>query len=188
MPPHPRPDLKQVTELFNTTIAAMRDEAPGADALEAQAIAWLKEARYKLMRELEKRFYALEATRDDPSSWPVWAMDPTEPLVLVCDPIPGVFRPYAAAMHANLLALLKNDCGFEHCESLPLTGVNAFTIYFPDQVGALPPASRGPREFVVQDQFLRPGDGQARIDAASFAELIMDVRGEETEAPSRSQK
>ena len=47
-------DLKQVGKLFNDTIAAIRDDTPDLDALEPQAIEWLKKARYQLMRDVEQ--------------------------------------------------------------------------------------------------------------------------------------
>jgi hypothetical protein len=53
MPPRNPVDLKQVGKLFEDTLAAIRDDAPDIDTLEQQAIAWLKAARYKIMREIE---------------------------------------------------------------------------------------------------------------------------------------
>jgi hypothetical protein len=47
-------DLKQVGKLFNDTVSAIRDDTPDMDALEPQAIEWLKSARYKLMRDVEE--------------------------------------------------------------------------------------------------------------------------------------
>jgi hypothetical protein len=47
-------DLKQVGQLFNTIVSAIRDDTPDIDALEPQAIEWLKSARYKLMRDVEQ--------------------------------------------------------------------------------------------------------------------------------------
>lgn len=51
----PPVDLKQVGQLFNVAIASIRDNTPSIEALEPQAIAWLKESRYKLICEIEKR-------------------------------------------------------------------------------------------------------------------------------------
>jgi hypothetical protein len=61
MPPRAKPiDLKNVTKLFNDTIAAIRDDTPDVKALEPQAIEWLKAARNKLMRDLEQECVDLQ--------------------------------------------------------------------------------------------------------------------------------
>jgi hypothetical protein len=54
MPPR-RVDLKQVGKLFKETLAEMRGVAQDFDTLEPQAIAWLREARHKVMRQIEAR-------------------------------------------------------------------------------------------------------------------------------------
>ncbi|KAJ7141649.1 hypothetical protein C8R46DRAFT_582153 [Mycena filopes] len=180
MPPR-RPDLKQVAKLFNDTLAAMRDEAPDIDTLEPQAIAWLKNARYKLMRDLEQEFYTLESGRDTPSSWPPWAVNPSQSLNLFMNPLPAVLEPFQQAINNNLLELVK-DCGFEHCD---LQWAGIIRIRFPAQVRAPP---REVRPLVVHDEFSSAQGGQARIGATNFAGLILDARGEGSEAPSTSRK
>ncbi|KAJ7141648.1 hypothetical protein C8R46DRAFT_1233775 [Mycena filopes] len=105
-------DLQQVGKLFKDTIAILRDDTLD---VEPQAIAWLKAARYKLMRDLEKEYYALERSRTLPLLRPDWALDPSKRLVLITHDFPAVLAPYSPAIEGNLLALLDaSDCG-RHC-------------------------------------------------------------------------
>jgi hypothetical protein len=55
-PPGQGFDLNQVAKLFNDIIAVTRDETPDIAALEPQAVAWLKDARNKLMRDIEAAY------------------------------------------------------------------------------------------------------------------------------------
>jgi hypothetical protein len=48
--------LNQVAKLFNDIIAVTRDETPDIATLEPQAVAWLKDARNKLMRDIEAAY------------------------------------------------------------------------------------------------------------------------------------
>jgi hypothetical protein len=54
MPPTTGADLKQVAKQFNDALYVIREDAPGIEALEPQAIAWLKDARYTIMCKLEE--------------------------------------------------------------------------------------------------------------------------------------
>ncbi|KAJ7035786.1 hypothetical protein C8F04DRAFT_1394590 [Mycena alexandri] len=195
MPPPARPDLKQVAKLFNDTIAAVRDEAPSIEALEPQAIEWVKSARHNIMRQLEAAFYSLERTRDQPLNQPQWALDPAQNLVLTTHQIPTLLSLYTQVMGDNLFALIK-DCAFDNCTPhISLYGKQghiSFSINFPAQLAAAP-AQAPLRPLVIEDEFSRPVAGQPRIGfgATNFARLLIDARGEtsgEADAPSTSKK
>ncbi|KAJ7214132.1 hypothetical protein C8J57DRAFT_1538622 [Mycena rebaudengoi] len=66
MPPTTGVNLKQVAKQFNDALYVIREDAPGIEALEPQAIAWLKDARYTIMCKLEEAFNQLEASREKP--------------------------------------------------------------------------------------------------------------------------
>ncbi|KAJ7252129.1 hypothetical protein B0H12DRAFT_1234006 [Mycena haematopus] len=95
-------DLTQVGKLFDDAVAAIRDGTPDMDALEPQALEWLKGARRKLMRELEETYYDLERTRNTPLAQPSWAIDPARKLSLSVGGVPAVLEPYRRAMGDNL--------------------------------------------------------------------------------------
>ncbi|KAJ7017275.1 hypothetical protein C8F04DRAFT_1406096 [Mycena alexandri] len=162
MPPPARPDLKQVAKLFNDTIAAVRDEAPGIEALEPQAIEWVKSARHNIMRQLEAAFYSLERTRDQPLNQPQWALDPAQNLVLTTHRIPTLLSPYT-------------QTDFDNCTP---------HIYLYAQAPLRP--------LVIEDEFSRPARQlRVGFGATNFARLLIDARGEtsgEADAPSTSKK
>ncbi|KAJ7354520.1 hypothetical protein DFH08DRAFT_985138 [Mycena albidolilacea] len=176
-------DLKQVGQLFNTIVSAIRDDTPDMDALESQAIEWLKSARYKLMRDVEQAYYELERTRSTPMSQPAWALDPTQHLFLYTHP-PPVLEPFCAAIAKNLETLLK-DCGFKVVPYTVPPCLISFNIYFPAQLAAPP---RAPRTLRVEDEFSRSagggdgggstGAGAGSFAASSFARLLIEARSE----------
>ncbi|KAJ7803768.1 hypothetical protein B0H14DRAFT_2886941 [Mycena olivaceomarginata] len=138
------------------------------DALEPQAIEWLKSARYKLMRDVEE------------------ALDPTQSLYLQAQ-VPPVLELFRAAITKNLEMLLR-DCGFQvRAPAYPSLGWVAFTIHFPAQLAAPPQALR---TLHVEDEFsARPagrggGGGRKRkrggagsFAAGNFARLLIEARG-----------
>jgi hypothetical protein len=117
-------DLNQVVKLFNHTLAAIRNNTPSNEAPEPQAIAWLKDARYKLMRDIEAAYvrrngfvfflilvhsyYKLERSRHAPLSQPEWAVDPSKRLYLFTPDLPIVLELYRGAIVENLLRLLRD--------------------------------------------------------------------------------
>ncbi|KAJ7463184.1 hypothetical protein FB451DRAFT_1370688, partial [Mycena latifolia] len=138
MPPRKPVDLKQVGRLFKDTLAEIRDSNPQVDALEPEAIEWLKGARYKIMRQIEAAYYKLERTRDTPSAQPEW-VNPTYALSLFTDPAPMPLYPYMPAFRDNI-ATLMHDCGFENCQTSSLPSSVFVQISFP----AAAPAAAAP--------------------------------------------
>ncbi|KAJ7263954.1 hypothetical protein C8J57DRAFT_1231134 [Mycena rebaudengoi] len=186
MPPTTGVDLKQVGKLFNDTISALRDDAPGIEALEPEAIEWLKGARYKVMRRLEAAYYELESSRDNPLLRPDW-IDPAQKLYVFTDNIPIVLRPYTEAFRRNLLGLM-HDCDFTSCTVHPGGfGTNiTILISFPARLSAT--AHSGPaatRALLVEDEFssMPEGDPHGNFSATRFARLLGDMRGEEDHLP-----
>ncbi|KAJ7252126.1 hypothetical protein B0H12DRAFT_625578 [Mycena haematopus] len=167
-------DLTQVGELFDDAVAAIRDGTPEMDALEPQARKWLKAARYKLMRELERIYHELERTRNTPLSQPPWIIDPAQPLMLFTDAVPAVLEPYRSVMGDNLNRLLK-DCGFQSTVSPSPTMLQIWLyITFPSQV-ATAAAPRVPSTLDVDDEF----SAQINPDALAenhFVRLIAQAR------------
>ncbi|KAJ7929719.1 hypothetical protein B0H13DRAFT_1963721 [Mycena leptocephala] len=147
------------------------------NALEPQAIEWLKAARYKLMRDLEQEYYKLERARDTPMSQPAWALDPAQAIFLQPVPLPTVLNAYCPAIH----------CGFNHCSSPALDpSWMFFQIHFPAQVAAAPPPPQQPPPLYVKDEFSRLAKGGAvkshpgvgGFSGSNFARLLTDARGE----------
>ncbi|KAF8143358.1 hypothetical protein K438DRAFT_2029652 [Mycena galopus ATCC 62051] len=179
LPPMPAEfDLKQVGQLFNDAVAAIRDDMD-VDSLEPQAIAWLKTARYNLMRNVEKEYYKLERSRNNPMSQELWALDPTQYLYLFLEP-PAILEPYRGALLANLETLLK-DCGFKVlCSSRECHLV--FRLYFPAQLTAAPSQAR--KMLYIQDEFSQPPTGEGgekqnsagTFSAGNFARLLIGAR------------
>ncbi|KAJ7190826.1 hypothetical protein GGX14DRAFT_579518 [Mycena pura] len=172
-------DLKQVGALFNNTIAVIRDETPTIEELEPQAIEWLKGARYKIMRELESKYYELARSRGRPLSHPDW-LHPANKLDLTTDAVPVVISSYSQAMIENILALLR-ACGFQHCTGrVSLFSSLTFFIRFPMQVSAAAPekdhAGGAPRILHVEDEFTTRANGEP-FSGTDFGRLIMDARG-----------
>ncbi|KAJ7017970.1 hypothetical protein C8F04DRAFT_1153615, partial [Mycena alexandri] len=184
MPPEARDfDLKQVAKLFNDTIAVIRDDIPDVEALQPQAIEWLKAARYQLMRDIEAQFYSLEKSRHTPLSQPGWAVDPAQSLYTHTVELPTVLDPYSNAIASNLSTLLQ-DCGFEHCScTKSFTGGFQILIHFPAQLPAAPQPQPLPLTMEVEDEFsqTRGGNRQARTGAfggTHFARLLIEARGQ----------
>ncbi|KAF7376671.1 hypothetical protein MSAN_00084000 [Mycena sanguinolenta] len=175
-----RVDLKQVGKLFNDTIAAIRDDTPD---MQPQAIEWLKAARYKLMRDVEKAYYELERTRDDPMSQPSWALDPTQSLILITNALPAVLDPYRFAMRNNLSTLLT-DCGFQvTCYELTtLKGPICLYIHFPAQLTAAPAV---PHTLHIDDEFSTQ-TATGAFGAGNFAHLLTNARNDGTAAGGKS--
>ncbi|KAJ7772213.1 hypothetical protein B0H16DRAFT_1880928 [Mycena metata] len=185
-------DLKQVAKLFNDTITAIRDDAADLEALEPQAIEWLKAARYKLMRDVEAAFYPLRTSLNAPLTQPAWALNPAQPLTFSTAQVPAALAPYTQAFFSNLLALLK-ACGFEHCSSLGECLGLHLNVYFPAQVAAPPPPPRTqPLTLEVEDEFSRAAAGRARPGGAfggtNFARLLAQARGDSDAAAKGSKK
>ncbi|KAJ7136813.1 hypothetical protein C8R44DRAFT_767927 [Mycena epipterygia] len=189
MPPRQPVDLKKVGKLFSDTIAAVRDDNPNNDALEPQAKAWLKAARYKLMRQIEASYYELDRARNTPLLQPAW-INPSSGLYLSTDRIPTMLAAYIPAFHKNL-ATLVNDCGFHNCAVYSGTNTISLTISFPvpQRVeGPAPPAA--PDTLDVEDEFSRMARGEGAAPhgdrkpsvgafaATDFARLLGDARGE----------
>ncbi|KAF7343005.1 hypothetical protein MVEN_01730600 [Mycena venus] len=187
--PVPAPEqslhLKQVAKLFNDIIASIRDGALSIEALEPQAIVWLKDARCKLMQDIEKKYYELERSRHDPLSQPNWAVDPSKCLYLYTSSLPTVLEPYSVAIGENLHQLLK-DCGFQHTvHGSTSMACLYFRIQFPPQVAAAPRQDRL-RTLQVEDEFSAfdsGGHGTRRggtFAATNFGRLLLrllaDVR------------
>ncbi|KAJ7252128.1 hypothetical protein B0H12DRAFT_626044 [Mycena haematopus] len=165
-------DLNQVGKLFDDAIAAIRDGAPARNAMEPQALRWLKAARHKLMRELQQIYYQLEGTHMNTGSHPSWAVDPAQPLSLFIG-VPAVLEPYRSVMGDNLNSLLK-DCGFQSRLSCSTAGKIWFYINFPTQV-ATAPAPQVPGTLHVEDEFstqTKPG----AVAENPFARLITTAR------------
>ncbi|KAJ7237678.1 hypothetical protein C8J57DRAFT_1246972 [Mycena rebaudengoi] len=163
MPPTTGADLKQVAKQFNDALYVIREDAPGIEALEPQAIAWLKDARYTIMCKLEEAFNQLEASRDKPPQLrPKW-IDPSHRLYLATDSIPIELRPYAEEFRENLHVLLLN-CEFNSCTaSISMFGHIELSIFFP------------------ADEFSRASGRESRgtFSAARFAGPLGDLRGAE---------
>ncbi|KAK7001355.1 hypothetical protein R3P38DRAFT_3048694 [Favolaschia claudopus] len=175
-------DLKQVGKLFNDTIAAIRDDTPDLDALEPQAIEWLKAARYQLMRDIEQQYYSLERTRDTPTSQPAWAVDPTQKLYLDTKALPPVLSPFRTTITHNLTGLLT-ACGFQ------ATGFGFYgspyisiQISFPAQLAATGAQPQAQRTLHIDDEFSCAGGkggkrkriGSGPFTAGNFARLMIE--------------
>ncbi|KAJ7613618.1 hypothetical protein DFH06DRAFT_1242434 [Mycena polygramma] len=176
-------DLKQVGRLFDDTISAIREDTPDMATLEPQALEWLKEARYKLMRDIESAFYELQRSRNAPLKQPAWALNPSQTLALLTAKLPEVLKPFRGAIGDNLLILLK-DCGFHHCTNSLYAGPEFFLqIRFPAQVASAG-AKNGPsRKLYVEDEFSqRREEGRDNapgpFSASEFGRLLTDARGE----------
>ncbi|KAJ7205599.1 hypothetical protein C8J57DRAFT_1541633 [Mycena rebaudengoi] len=171
MPPTTGVNLKQVAKQFNDALYVIREDAPGIEALEPQAIAWLKDARYTIMCKLEEAFNQLEASRDKPPQLrPKW-IDPSHRLYLATDSIPIELRPYAEEFRKNLHVLLLN-CDFTSCTaSISMFGHIELSISFPAVTRAL----------CVEDEFSRASGRESRgtFSAARFAGPLGDLRGAE---------
>ncbi|KAJ7277139.1 hypothetical protein C8J57DRAFT_1713625 [Mycena rebaudengoi] len=187
-------DLKQVGKLFDETLAAIRYNAPDIDALEPEAIAWLKTARYTIMRGIESAYYELERSRNVPMSHhPIW-VNPSSPLFLATQAVPTLLYPYGNAFRDNLATLIQ-DCGFTKSSARNIKSVITVQIYFParQHVAAEPPAVT--RALHVEDEFSRMGGEGERTEfsATAFGRLLTDARGDDstgndTSSPSVSHK
>ncbi|KAJ6508584.1 hypothetical protein C8R45DRAFT_1089746 [Mycena sanguinolenta] len=169
-------DLKQVGKLFNDAITAIRDDTPDLDALEPQALEWLKSARYKVMRDVEKAFYELESARDKPLSQPTWAVDPTAKLIFLTENVPAVLDPFRSAMSENLNSLLK-DCGFHSnfSRNMGLGDVIFLYIQFPAQLST-GEAFQTTRALHIEDEFSPHARAEGAFGAGNFGRLLTDAR------------
>ncbi|KAJ7119261.1 hypothetical protein C8R43DRAFT_960191 [Mycena crocata] len=188
-------DLKLVGKLFADTLAAIRDETPDNEALKPEAIVWLKDARYSVMRKIEASYYELERSRDAPMKRPAWADDPNSPLMIFTDAVPTLLKPFERAFQDNILKLML-ACGFHNCTVLP----NYFGLYisisFPAQVAAAP--AEVVQTLEVEDEFsAMERNSRRRISgafgASDFARLLVDVRadnqsGAGTQSPSKKRR
>ncbi|KAJ6471121.1 hypothetical protein C8R47DRAFT_749161 [Mycena vitilis] len=132
----PPPESSQVGKLFTDTLASIRANTPDVEVLELQANEWLKEARSKLLKEVEDAYYKVQHAQNSPESLPAWALDPSEDLFLQTDRLPAMLKPYHQQMCNALVRFLK-DCGFERCEAhCTPYGPAAIVvqIWFPTQV------------------------------------------------------
>ncbi|KAK7042748.1 hypothetical protein R3P38DRAFT_2892048 [Favolaschia claudopus] len=180
-------DLKQVAKLFNDAITTIRDDTPD---LEGEAVAWLKKARYKLMRDIETSFYELEKSIQAPLLRPAWAVDPASSLSLLTDCYPAILKPYYSQMGDNLLQLLK-DCGFHHAVWSEGGGVMDdrffFYISFPLQLteAGTSPARQDEKTLYVEDEFSALAQGKAdnhntgsgnSLSGTRFGRLLIESR------------
>ncbi|KAJ7754303.1 hypothetical protein DFH07DRAFT_822992 [Mycena maculata] len=198
MPPSKKPfDLKNVAKLFNEALSVIRDEvSPTAEELEPQAIEWLKAARYKIMRDLEKSFYDLENARNNVALRPRW-VDPKYTLVLLTEGVPAVLRPYNPAFTTNLTTLVT-DCGFNVVTSGGGdlgSGIGVWIRFLAQVVENLPAHPVFPQTLHVEDEFSRLAQGKVEQDrktsvgaftATNFGRLLGEVRGETANGASPS--
>ncbi|KAJ7237866.1 hypothetical protein C8J57DRAFT_1374913 [Mycena rebaudengoi] len=164
--------MKQVGQLFDETLAAIRDNAPGIDALEPEAIAWLKSARYEIMRGIESAYYEVDRS-----------LNPSSSLFLTTGPVPTLLYPYGNVFRDNLATLIQ-DCGFSKSSVSNNMTFISVRIYFPvlQRVAAeQPPAA--PRVLHVEDEFSRMGGevAQGGFSATAFGRLLTDARREDSE-------
>ncbi|KAJ7289218.1 hypothetical protein C8J57DRAFT_1706105 [Mycena rebaudengoi] len=167
MPPTPEPfDLKQVGALFSHCISVIRDENKSAN-LEPLAIKWLRNARYDVMRRVEKEYYVLANSRGKPQIQPPWAVDPSKPLRMSTPRASLVLLPYFPAFRDNLSQLLR-DCGF-HPEVTAVDDTFLIEIRFPRQLGNDDP-SEIPHTLHINDEFSRAagGDAGSAIEPSPF--------------------
>ncbi|KAJ6514729.1 hypothetical protein DFH09DRAFT_1431530 [Mycena vulgaris] len=190
-------DLKKVGRLFDETLAAIRDSTD-TEALEPLAIAWLKDARYKCMRQVEASYYELARSRDTPLSLPTW-VDPSQFLFLETGAIPTILLPYFTLFSENLVKLMKS-CGFHTCDSIQTGSGILLTIKFPTRPRVAPGStSTLPKILDVEDEFSGMEEGVAQEDhkqgvgrfgATDFGRLLMDARSEsgndQTSSPRRA--
>ncbi|KAJ7929797.1 hypothetical protein B0H13DRAFT_1859279 [Mycena leptocephala] len=177
-------DLTQVAKLFKDTLAEMRDDAPDFEALEPQAIAWLKDARYKIMRRIEAAYYQLQRSRDTPLLQPRW-IDPSRSLYISTDAVPILLEPYNPALLKNLTKLIS-DCGFANFRTEFFVGYITIHIQFPAHARVAVHAAPAAADVLhVDDQFSRMADGEGdrnpsigAFGASNFARLLDDARGE----------
>ncbi|KAJ7101499.1 hypothetical protein B0H15DRAFT_413159 [Mycena belliarum] len=95
-------DLTQVGKLFDEALASIRDNPLDNETLEPDALAWLKTARYTMMRAIEKSYHDLARSVDDPAFRPSW-VDPAVPLFISVAAVPTMLKPYERLLTDNLL-------------------------------------------------------------------------------------
>ncbi|KAJ7092947.1 hypothetical protein B0H15DRAFT_947758 [Mycena belliarum] len=177
-------DLKQVGKLFDEALASIRDNPLDNETLEPAALAWLKTARYTMMRAIEKSYYDLARSVDNPAFRPSW-VDPAVPLYISIAAVPIMLKPYERLLMDNLMGLLR-ACGFASCQALPGFGLGVnILVQFP--AGPAPPGPPPqalvlPASLHVDDEFSRMAAG-ARVGrdtgfaAGDFGRLLVGVRG-----------
>ncbi|KAJ7681356.1 hypothetical protein B0H17DRAFT_1205886 [Mycena rosella] len=170
-------DLKKVGQLFDETMNAIRDGTPDTNDLEPQAIAWLKDARYKVMRKIEARYVALDA----PLFQPGW-VNPSKKLLVVSDQIPIVLLPYSQLFTDNLVTLLK-DCGFQVSgDVIDYTCSLVFlSIRFPLRPRVTQEHPALPKILRVEDEFSGAAGAEGNgFSASKFGQLLIGARGQDT--------
>ncbi|KAJ7681352.1 hypothetical protein B0H17DRAFT_1333741 [Mycena rosella] len=172
-------DLKKVGQLFDETITAIRDGTPDTNGLEPQAIAWLKDARYKVMRKTEASYYELFKARDAPLLQPRW-VNPSKKLYVSTEEIPTILLPYSQLFADNLVTLLK-DCGFQIFGTV-LNSIDPkvfLSIRFPLRPRVEPPAL--PKILRVEDEFSGAAGAEGSgFSASKFGQLLIGARGQDT--------
>ncbi|GLB40754.1 hypothetical protein LshimejAT787_0806250 [Lyophyllum shimeji] len=103
------PDLKAVSALFNDCIAMVRSRP--AENLDSAAEEWLKDARYQIMKEIERSYRELANNTNDPLNVPHWAIDPSEPLIIFSKEHSRVLDGYRTTFKEEF-AKLMTECGF----------------------------------------------------------------------------
>ncbi|KIM89329.1 hypothetical protein PILCRDRAFT_813260 [Piloderma croceum F 1598] len=156
-------DMKQIAGLFNDCIETIRNEKH--NNLEQMAIDWLRDARYKLMRDIETEYYKLAASIANPTQQQGWALYPHDKLTIHTIRYASILRLYATAITNNIQELM-DTCGFNST----VTAINASEYGFCSVDIKFPARLRNediPRTLRVKDS----------IDtavASSFARLIID--------------
>ncbi|KAJ7510677.1 hypothetical protein B0H11DRAFT_1031315 [Mycena galericulata] len=180
--------LEEVGKLFNDLLATIRDDLDHG-ALEPVAIAWLKEARYKLMRDLETKYYELATTRHTPLLLPLW-VNPAHSLFLHTEFVPAMLSAYQHAFVHNIRTLMK-DCGFQSCRVSSSLSIDV-VIQFPRWQNVA--SNTIPASLYVDDQFSRMAEGATRGDqqpggfsVVNFARLVEDTRLDANEGPDTAE-
>ncbi|KAJ7613647.1 hypothetical protein DFH06DRAFT_1344595 [Mycena polygramma] len=169
-------DPENAGRLFNNSVSAIRTDSGDVGRYEAEAIEWLKAARYKLMRDLAIAYDTLRKSLDAPMLQPAWAVDPAHELALMTDQLPAALALYHVAIGANLLMLLKAS-GFEAIEGPRYSTNGYFHFYLTFPAPNMRPQE--PRSIHVEDKFsqVERGTSNGAITASDFHRLI-DARRE----------
>ncbi|KAF8055532.1 hypothetical protein FPV67DRAFT_1540564 [Lyophyllum atratum] len=106
--PQTSTDLKQVSALFNECIARIKQRT--VENLDEAAEKWLKEARAKVMKDIEEKYDKLSNAKDE-LDIPRWAVDPSDSLKVFTSNQPPALDAYVEPFTAEFQKLMA-DCGF----------------------------------------------------------------------------
>ncbi|KAJ7719013.1 hypothetical protein DFH07DRAFT_1009912 [Mycena maculata] len=162
--------LQEVGKLFDHLLSCIRDDLDQG-ALEPMAIAWLKDARYNLMRDIETKYYELARARGTPSQLPTY-VDPSYALYMETECIPTVLLRYQQVFIDNLDTLMK-DCGFKDRDVSRWATRVQVTLRFPVRPRVASAQGPIPRTLHIEDQFST--DGPA-FSGTNLARLIEDAQ------------